>query len=570
MIFRYLNLLLIAYAFVHITACVDNHPSSKRSGIVDSAFVKEGERLFYANCATCHHFNREGIGPQLAGITDSVTTGWLHGFIRNPDSVYHAGDERVVRQVHLYKKVMPAFPGFTDVQLDQLIAFIRSHKRAETTGTDADTTAFNEPFRDSIMKSGLVIGLDLITQVPVSSSTGKPPLARITKLDFRRHDKTLFVADMRGKLYRVDEGRPSVYMDLAALESAFVHEPGLGAGFGSFAFHPDFSENGLLYTVHTEAPGAIAADFSYPDSIKVTYQYVLKEWKAKDIRAPRFSGKGREILRVNMVTVQHGIQEIAFNPYATRDTSDFGKLFIGVGDGGAIDGKHLSLVHSPARIWGTVLRIDPSGNNSQNGKYGIPADNPFAGNAGYVEEIYAYGFRNPHRISWNRHGRMFVANIGEVHIESVYDVHPGKDHGWPIREGAFMINPYGDLSKLYPLPTNDSVYDIEYPIAQYDHDWGYAAISGGFVYEGKAIPSLQNKYLFGDIPSGKIFYFHVNGTTEPGHKKIMECELSLGGVKTTLKQLCGSNRVDLHFGKDADGELYILTKADGKIYKLIR
>ena len=103
-----------------------------------------------------------------------------------------------------------------------------------------------------------------------------------------------------------------VYMDMAKLKPKFINEPGLATGFGSFAFHPDFAKNGLLYTTHTEAPGSGKADFGYADSIKVTVQWVLTEWKTKNPGAATFSGTSRELFRVNMVTGIHGVQEINF------------------------------------------------------------------------------------------------------------------------------------------------------------------------------------------------------------------------------------------------------------------
>ncbi len=128
---------------------------------------------------------------------------------------------------------------------------------------------------------------------------------------------------------------------------------------------------------------------------------MLTEWKADNPFAPVFSGTGRELFRVNMVAVNHGIQEITFNPLATPGDEDYGLLYIGVGDGGSVENGYPFLAHSPQKIWGTILRINPAGRNSANGRYGIPPQNPFVKNhnTAILGEIYAYGFRNPHRIS---------------------------------------------------------------------------------------------------------------------------------------------------------------------------
>ena len=161
-------------------------------------------------------------------------------------------------------------------------------------------------------------------------------------------------------------------MDMAKLKPKFINEPGLATGFGSFAFHPDFAKNGLLYTTHTEAPNSGKADFTYADSIKVTLQWVLTEWKADDPNAPTFSGTSRELLRVNMVSGIHGVQEITFNPLAKPGDEDYGLLYIGIGDGGAVEEGYPFIAHSKEKIWGTIIRIDPAGRNSANGQYGIP------------------------------------------------------------------------------------------------------------------------------------------------------------------------------------------------------
>jgi glucose/arabinose dehydrogenase len=357
---------------------------------------------------------------------------------------------------------------------------------------------------------------------------------------------------------------------MAKQRPKFIKEPGLATGFGSFAFHPDFSKNSLFYTTHTEAPNSAKADFRYDDSIKTTVQWVLTEWKADDPYAESFSGTGRELLRVNFVSGIHGVQEITFNPLAKPGDEDYGLLYIGVGEGGAVEEGYPFLAHSKEKIWGTVIRVDPAGRNSANGKYGIPQTNPFAKeqNTTTLKEIYAYGFRNPHRITWSKSGNMLVSNVGQGNIESLYLVEPGHDYGWPIREGTVVVNPYGDLNKVYSLPSNDSIYHVTYPVAEYDHDEG-KAICGGYEYWGNSIPELRGKFLFGDIPTGRLFYVEMEDIRLGKQAAIHEWRISFNRQLKTLKELCGNDRVDLHFGRDAKGELYILTKADGKMYKLV-
>jgi len=426
----------------------------------------------------------------------------------------------------------------------------------------------SNPIPSTIALSNLIVNLKLFTQIPPSNDS--MPLTRITKLSFQPNTGSLFIIDLRGKLYKLRHDKPMVYMDIAKLKPKFINEPGLATGFGSFAFHPDFAKNGLLYTTHTESPGAGKADFSYVDSIKVTMQWVLTEWKTKNPGADTFSGISRELMRLNMVTGSHGVQEITFNPISKPGDNDYGMLYIGVGDGGSVQmGYPFLLIPAIEKIWGTILRIDPMGRNSNNGQYGIPTHNPFAQNQNTktLGEIYAYGFRNPHRITWSKSGEMIACNIGQANIESLNLIIPGHDYGWPNREGTFVLDPYGDLNKVYPLPANDSIYKITYPIAQFDHDDG-KAISGGFEYWG-TLPQLKGKFLFGDIPSGRLFYIEMADVKQGKQAPIKEWKITLNSTQSTLKELCGSERVDLHFGRDSRGELYILTKADGKVYKLI-
>ncbi len=162
---------------------------------------------------------------------------------------------------------------------------------------------------------------------------------------------------------------------------------------------------------------------------------------------------------------------------------------------------------------------------------------------------------------------MIACNVGHANIESIDLIKPGHDYGWPIREGSFLVNPYGDLKRIYSPPVNDSVYRITYPVAEYDHDEG-KAISGGYEYLG-TMAVLKGKFLFGDIPTGRLFYINMADIKQGEFAPIMEWRVALNGEVKTPKQLCGNDRVDLHFGRDAKGELYIMTKADGKIYKLV-
>jgi glucose/arabinose dehydrogenase len=356
---------------------------------------------------------------------------------------------------------------------------------------------------------------------------------------------------------------------MAAEKPNFIHTPGLATGFGSFAFHPEFAKNGLLYTTHCEPAKTAKADFNFNDSIKVTLQWVVLEWKTQTPNTSPFKGASRELMRVDVESQIHGVQEVAFNPLAKPGSDDYGLLYIGIGDGGSAEHGYPFLCGSTEKIWGTVIRIDPKGTNSANGQYGIPAGNPFAesDNPNTVKEIFALGFRNPHRITWDEAGRMFIANIGHHNVENLYIIEAGNNCGWPTREGTFVIDPSQNMHNIYPLPPDDAKNNFTYPIAQYDHDEGNA-ISGGYDYTGKKLPQLKGKFLFGDIVKGRLFYIEMKDIKVGKQAPIQEIQVSVNGQITTLSKLCNSEKVDERFHRDRNGELLLTTKPDGKIYRI--
>jgi mono/diheme cytochrome c family protein len=533
----------------------------------DSLSISQGKELFQSKCSSCHNFKQDGIGPDLSGITLTDSVSWLEEFIRNPKTIVTSGDAHAKALLEKFHVIMPSFDSLSDVQVDQLLSYLRAqpvHKKKKE-----DPLAIKDPVPDKITASGIVASLKLFAEMPATSN--KEPHTRISKMDWVDAEKTWFILDQRGVMYKMINGKPALWLDMAKWKPKFINEPGLATGFGCFAFHPEFAKNGIFYTTHSEPPRSEKADFSIPDTVKQTLQWVLCEWKITDPNASVFSGTNRELLRIDMVQGIHGVQEIIFNPRSKPGDEDFGNLYIGVGDGGSVEDGYAFLTHHPQKIWGTILRINPLGNNSANGQYGIPSSNPFYKNSdtNAVREIYAEGFRNPNRITWTSKGLMLATNIGQANIEAVDIIQKGSDYGWPIREGAFAVHPDGDVNNLYVLPANDSIYHIQYPVAIFDHDEGNA-IEGGFEYLGKAIPELKGKYVFGDIPSGRLFYVTLSDLKPGKLALVREWFVSINGKRISLRDLCEQNRVDLRFARDNQGELYISTKPDGKIYKLVQ
>ena len=536
----------------------------------DSATIARGKLNFTQHCSACHNFRQDDIGPQLGGITRTVSSAWIKAFIRDPKGLVASGDTRSKELYERYNTLMPGFGHYTDEELDEIVAYLHTRRKPLLPEVVGSGDELEDPIPGSIQPSGLVAGISLVTGMPVST-TGTEIKTRITKLDYIPGTERVFIVDLRGILYELKDNQPLVYMDMRQQKPLFIDAPGLATGFGSFAFHPEFLKNGLIYTGHTEKPGADAADFRYADSIPATVQWVITEWTADRPGAFPFRGKSRELFRINMVTGMHGVQEITFNPLAKAGDEDYGLLYIGIGDGACVQSGYPFLVQDTSKPWGTIFRIDPRGSNSANGQYGIPPSNPFvhAGDDQALGEIYAYGFRNPHRITWTTAGHMLASNIGQAKIESVNLVLPGRNYGWAIREGTFRIDPHGDINKVYDLPEDDASYDITYPAAQYDHDEGLA-ISGGFEYTGTAFPELRGKYLFADMNFGRLYYIDIPDIRPGSLATIKEWKVTVNGAPMTAAELCGCKPVDLRFGKDHNGDVYFFSKRDGNVYRLTR
>ncbi|PXY28371.1 hypothetical protein BAY60_13235 [Prauserella muralis] len=452
-------------------------------------------------------------------------------------------------------------------------------------------TAPDEPITDPVpedpVPSRLGLVLEEYAQLPESEPTPAP-----TDVRLMRHNRInyigevpdgsgrMYVPDLNGPMYLIENGTQHTYLDIKERFGDYFSGRGLGSGFGFVTFHPEFADNGKFYTVHTEDRDAIATKPpTYPNQPNAFVQSVVTEWTADDPSADEFSGTQREIFRFGFTTQIHAIQQIDFNPTAEPGDEDYGLLYLAVGDGGTgLNDTFTQELDNPA---GKILRIDPAGTDGPNGQYGIPASNPFVGEEGALGEIYAYGMRDPHRFAWDRGGRnaMYLGHIGQRAIEAVYEVRKGDNLGWAAREGTFRFDP-AQQCVLYPLPEDDEQYGYVYPVAQFDHntpagwpcnsDSGHA-ISGGQVYRGDQLPVLRGKYVFGDLVDGRVFYSDVREMRQ-GEQPATIHEMQLfdaSGKRMRMTDFVGDGRVDLRFGIDAEGELYLLAKANGKVWKVV-
>ena len=381
------------YAIFQLFFCACGPGKTTNHIASDSLSIAAGQILFQKNCSGCHNFRQDGIGPDLSGITKTDSLQWLKEFIHDPKTLVGSGDARATKLLARYHTLMPSFPTLNEGQIDQLIAFINIHK--EHKKAKADPLAIKDPIPEKIAASDIQVGLSLFAQLPPTSE--QEPRTRISKMDWIDPVNAWFILDQRGKLYKLVNGQASTWLDISKWKPHFMNEPGLATGFGSFVFHPDFARNGIFYTTHSESPHGIKADFAIPDSIQPTLQWVLCEWKTSNPGEAVFSGDCRELLRIDMVSQIHGVQEIIFNPQAKRGDEDYGNLYMGIGDGGSVENGFAFLTQHPNRIWGTIIRINPMGKNSTNGQYGIPASNPFVKNqdTNTVREILCSRIQKP-------------------------------------------------------------------------------------------------------------------------------------------------------------------------------
>jgi hypothetical protein len=445
----------------------------------------------------------------------------------------------------------------------------------------------NDPFPRPIAAVDGVIRVNFREFASLPDVAGQP--TRMMLLADEPGTRRLFVNDMRGSLYSVGyDGRDvRAYLDVDAPEwSVSVQSSGNERGFQSFAFHPQFSRRGTrgygkLYTIVDTSNTMPTPDFR-PGGGTRTHDTVILEWTAKTPAAATYDGGApRELIRFEQPFANHNAGQLAFNPLTPPNDPAFGLLYIGFADGGS-GGDPLDLAQNLASPFGKMLRIDPLGSNSTNGKYGIPASNPFVsdGNADTLGEIYAYGLRNPQRFAWDpRNGNLFVADIGQNIVEEVSIVTAGANLGWNDWEGSFGYISRTEVSLAKPRSDPTVVYPIvEYgqadPLLQ-----SSSAVTMGSVYRRTAIKQLANLLVFGDNPSGEIFYVPADKLPGGGQDAIRRILLNDNGTAKTLLQIIvaanakqgrqPATRADLRFGTGPDGQVFLLNKRDGIIRVLV-
>jgi len=394
----------------------------------------------------------------------------------------------------------------------------------------------------------------------------------------------LFLHTMQGQIYSISYDGKTVtkYLDINAENwGVNVQFSSHDRGFQSFAFHPQFAERGArgygkFYTYTDTANITPKADF-LPNGKGHTHDTVLLEWTAKNPGAATYDGGApRELFRTAKPFQIHNGGQLAFNPLAKSGSADYGLLYIGVADGGN-GGDPYNHAQNLSVAFGKILRIDPLGSNSANGQYGIPSINPFVKNvkSGTLGEIYAYGCRNPQRFSWDsKNGNMFMADIGQGVVEKITLVKAGANLGWNKWEGSFTYGPLG-----VALENRRGDPEVTYPILEFDHTdpllQRSVAITGVIAYRQKAIPQLTNKLIFGDNPSGEIFYVDADHLPNGGPDAIRRILFDDKGQTKTLLQLIQEKtvsqgkpavrRTDMRLNLGQQGKIFVLNKFDGTI-----
>ncbi|GJM13230.1 MAG: glucose dehydrogenase [Pseudohongiella sp.] len=451
---------------------------------------------------------------------------------------------------------------------------------------ESQPNAIEDPIPQRIQKGGISVVAQEFLRLPQTLDSSSVPLTNdaYARLQYMQPipdgSGRLAINELRGVIYVYDEAANSLdaFLDIRDMgigfdDSMFPNETGLAG----FAFHPQFAQAGRpgygkFYTAFSASSDSGVAN--YLDDNSENHESVIREWTATDASASIFAGTSREIFRIGQFAQNHNIGTLGFNYSASAADSDYGLLFASLGDGGSAndpDENGQSLVTPMS----SIIRIDPLNYNNRS-SYSIPLDNPFVDTVGAAPEIWAYGLRHPQHFSFDVDGTMYIADIGQSQIEEINIGIKGANYGWRVREGVFATAyGIGDVrpNPVYPRPMDDQ--DYSYPVLQFDHDEGNA-VGSVFVYRGEAIPELVGKLVFSDMVTGRVFYAQSDGLQAGSPARIQELRIRLDGAEVNMADAVGiantyggGKRADLRLGIDAEGELFLITKADGWIRKLV-
>ena len=324
----------------------------------------------------------------------------------------------------------------------------------------------------------------------------------------------LFIVEQGGKIRIVKAGKllSTPFLNVSSLVSS-----GGEMGLLGLAFHPNYKTNGRFFIDYTRIKSG-------------QVQVVVAEYHRSSTNADVASTTAKVLLVINTPFENHNGGQLAFG-------SD-GFLYIGVGDGGG-EGDPNGNGQKLSTLLGKILRI----NINSGTLYSVPSTNPFVGRTGVKPEIWAYGFRNPWRFGFDTStGRLFIGDVGQDSYEEINIGKSGGNFGWSVMEGAHC----------FPIGSSCSKTGKILPISEVAHP-SAEAIIGGFVYRGSAISGLAGTYVFGDFVTGVIW----------GLK-----QTSTGAWQRST--LLSSGRAISAFGRDNNGNLYVVDYGNGSIYKIVQ
>lgn len=421
----------------------------------------------------------------------------------------------------------------------------------------------------------------------------------------------LFFGTTAGQIFEYDQqgDRDSTpLLNIPAIRAPFsTGGPFSGQGMRGFAFHPGFDNNGLLYTLHREVGGGTATH----GDMAQNQQYVLGEWDYNDLVGgdPAF----RSLLRVGYTATDHAGGQIGFNPVAVPGDVDYGLLYAGFGDGGGgCSGSNACINQygygqNMSTIQSSIIRLNPL--ESGGAPYTIPADNPFLAASdptnAIPDEMFAKGFRNASTMMFDQQtGALYSGDISQNTIEEINLIESGHNYGWGIHEGTMLFTdltdpgdsvryiPLGDGSDVSATDATFAGFDtqgnpVEFnninrlndgytsPLAMFTHeanDATSAAVTGS-VYYGSAAPALQGKFLFGNLSQDELYYIQqseINNDETPATVyELVNLHDEHGNPIASFSEIVGSDRTNIRFGQDGNGELYIISKHNNVIYRFL-
>lgn len=379
----------------------------------------------------------------------------------------------------------------------------------------------------------------------------------------------LLLSDQIGRLFLVDKSGATTnkllfdFGERVKFKSGGFDERGLVG----LAVHPKFSENHKFYAYYS-APLRDGGPAEFDHTVHLS-EFILNNEEV---------GNERLLLQIDMPYLNHHSGRLAFGPDRF--------LYVGVGDGG--NANDVGRGHSPQgngqdtqKLHGKILRIDVDRKGGDT-PYAIPSDNPFATNGKGRPEIFAWGFRNPWGIAFDRGGKheLFVADVGQDSWEEIDIVTKGGNYGWNIREAFVCFDPQHNRQPPADCPKTGAMGEpLLDPIVAYKNFGKYSAdpeargcsITGGYVYRGKRFPHLVGKYIFADWSRS---WAKADG--------VLYMSSQEGEGKWTISPLAVSGHDDgrigqyvTAMGEDADGELYVMTNGsnmlkgnNGKLWQL--